>query len=168
MTNSEAGSLPVAMNGAGIASIAEIIQLAITPIFLLVGIGSLLNVMTGRLARIVDRVRMLEEDVLTADEQRRRDEIGELAILSRRLSISQWAIAMCTVSAVLVCVMVSLLFFGSMGATSFAFAVALLFIAVMAALTLGLLLFFLEVTISTRVVRVRDEYVRAGRAKREP
>ena len=155
------------MNGSGVATIAEIIQLAITPVFLLVGIGSLLNVMTGRLARIVDRVRKLEEDVLTADEQRRHDEIGELAILSRRLSISQWAIAMCTVSAVLVCVMVSLLFFGSMGRASFAFAVGLLFIAVMAALTLGLVLFFLEVTISTRVVRVRDEYVRAGRMKRD-
>lgn len=153
------------MNGSGVATIAEIIQLAITPIFLLVAIGSLLNVMTGRLARIVDRVRKLEKDVLTADEQRRRDDVGELAMLSRRISISQWAIAMCIVSAVLVCVMVSLLFFGSMGATNFSQAVALLFIAVMAALTLGLLLFFLEVTISIRVVRVRDEYVRAGRAR---
>ena len=152
------------MNGSGVATIAEIIQLAITPIFLLVAIGSLLNVMTGRLARIVDRVRKLEKDVLTADEQRRRDDVGELAVLSRRIGISQWAIAMCIVSAVLVCVMVSLLFFGSMGATNFSQAVALLFIAVMAALTLGLLLFFLEVTISIRVVRVRDEYVRDGRA----
>ena len=153
------------MNGSGVATIAEIIQLAITPIFLLVAIGSLLNVMTGRLARIVDRMRKLEKDVLTADEQRRRGDVGELAMLSRRISISQWAIAMCIVSAVLVCVMVSLLFFGSMGATKFGQAVALLFIAVMAALTLGLLLFFLEVTISIRVVRVRDEYVRAGRAR---
>lgn len=152
------------MNGSGVATIAEIIQLAITPIFLLVAIGSLLNVMTGRLARIVDRMRKLEKDVLTADEQRRRDDVGELAMLSRRISISQWAIAMCIVSAVLVCLMVSMLFFGSMGATKFGQAVALLFIAVMAALTLGLLLFFLEVTISIRVVRVRDEYVRDGRA----
>lgn len=152
------------MNG-GVTTIAEIIQLAIAPVFLLVGIGSLLNVMTGRLARIVDRVRMLEEDVLTADAQRRRDEIGELSILSRRLGICQWAIAMCTISAVLVCVMVIVLFVASTGTMDFATPVALLFIAIMAALTLGLLLFFLEVTISTRVVRVREEYVRAGRKK---
>lgn len=152
------------MNG-GVTTIAEIIQLAIAPVFLLVGIGSLLNVMTSRLARIVDRVRVLEEDVLTADAQRRRDEIGELSILSRRLGICQWAIAMCTISAVLVCVMVIVLFVAGTGTMDFATPVALLFIAVMAALTLGLLLFFLEVTISTRVVRVRDEYVRAGRRK---
>nr|WP_295373189.1 DUF2721 domain-containing protein [uncultured Sphingosinicella sp.] len=147
------------------STIAEIIQLAIAPVFLLVGIGSLLNVMTGRLARIIDRVRVLEEDVLTADDQRRRDEIGELSVLSRRLSICQWAIAMCTVSAVLVCVMVIVLFVASIGTMDFATPVALLFIAIMAALTLGLALFFLEVTISTRVVRVREEYVRAARRK---
>ncbi|CAA9538839.1 MAG: hypothetical protein AVDCRST_MAG23-1715 [uncultured Sphingosinicella sp.] len=152
------------MNG-GVSTIAEIIQLAIAPVFLLVGIGSLLNVMTGRLARIIDRVRVLEEDVLTADDQRRRDEIGELSVLSRRLSICQWAIAMCTVSAVLVCVMVIVLFVASIGTMDFATPVALLFIAIMAALTLGLALFFLEVTISTRVVRVREEYVRAARRK---
>lgn len=155
------------MNGDGVTPIAHIIQLAIAPVFLLVGISGLLNVMTGRLARIVDRVRMLEEDVLTADEQRRRDEIGELAILSRRLSISQWAIAMCTVSAILVCLMVIVLFLASIVRMDFAMPVVLLFIAVMTALTLGLLLFFLEVTISTRVVRVREEYVRAGRGKSE-
>jgi hypothetical protein len=72
---------------------------------------------------------------------------------------------MCTISAVLVCVMVIVLFVGGAGTMDFAAPVAWLFIAIMAALTLGLLLFFLEVTISTRVVRVREEYVRAGRRK---
>jgi hypothetical protein len=72
---------------------------------------------------------------------------------------------MCTISAVLVCVMVIVLFVGGAAAMDFAAPVAWLFIAIMAALTFGLLLFFLEVTISTRVVRVREEYVRAGRRK---
>ena len=155
------------MNGAGVTLIAQIIQLAIAPVFLLVGISGLLNVMTGRLARIVDRVRALEEDVLTADAERRRDDVGELAILSRRLSISQGAIAMCTISAIFVCVMVIVLFVAAIGSMDFAVPVALLFILIMTALTIGLLLFFLEVAISTRVVRVRDEYVRAGRMKDE-
>lgn len=154
------------MNEAGVTPIAQIIQLAIAPVFLLVGISGLLNVMTGRLARIVDRARALEIDVLTADEQLRRDEIEELSVLSRRMSICQWAIAMCTISAIFVCVMVSLLFVASIAMMNFAVPVALLFIAVMVALTLGLLLFFLEVAISTRVVRVREEYVRAARTKR--
>ena len=153
------------MPGDVVTPIAHLIQLAIAPVFLLVGASGLLNVMTGRLARIVDRVRALEEDVLTADSDRRRDDVGQLAILSRRMAICQSAIAMCTLSAILVCVMVIVLFAAGTGALRHGTPVAILFIAVMAALTLSLMLFFLEVAISTRTVRVRDEYVRAGRRK---
>jgi hypothetical protein len=151
------------MAASDVPEIAQIIQLAIAPVFLLVGIGGLLNVMSGRLSRIVDRVRMLELDVLTADEARRRDEIGELAILARRLTICHWAIALCT----------SVRHAGlrdgdrpvlaSVGAMNFALPVVSLFIAVMAALTIGLLLFLVEINISLRVIRVRKEYIRAAR-----
>jgi hypothetical protein len=151
------------MAASDVPAIVQIIQLAIAPVFLLVGIGGLLNVMAGRLARIVDRVRALELDVLTADEARRRDEIGELAILARRLTVCHWAIALCTFSAMLVCVMVMVLFLASIGAMNFAVPVASLFIAVMAALTIGLILFLVEINISLHVVRVRKEYVRAAR-----
>jgi hypothetical protein len=146
-----------------VPEIAQIIQLAIAPVFLLVGIGGLLNVMSGRLARIVDRVRMLELDVLVADEQRRRDEIGELAVLAKRMTICHWAIGLSTLSAMLVCVMVIVLFLSSVGAMKFAAPVAWLFIAVMLALTAGLVLFLAEINISLRVVRVRKEYLRAAR-----
>lgn len=155
-----------AMAPTQVPAIAQIIQLAVAPVFLLVGIGGLLNVMAGRLARIVDRVRALEEDVLTADEARRRDEIGELAILARRMTLCHWAIALCTFSAMLVCVMVIVLFLASIGAMNFAVPVASLFIAVMAALTVGLLMFLVEINISLRVIRVRKEYVRAARKLR--
>jgi hypothetical protein len=154
------------MGADDIGAVARIIQLAVTPVFLLVAIGGLLNVMSGRLGRIVDRVRALEDDVLTADEERRRDEIGELAVLSRRIKICHWAIALCTLSAILVCLMVVVLFLASFATMDYGLPVALLFIAVMLALTVGLGLFFVEISISTRVVRVRDEYVRQGRGWR--
>ena len=41
-------------------SISEIMQSAVTPVFLLAGIGALMNVMTGRLGRIIDRLRYLQ------------------------------------------------------------------------------------------------------------
>jgi hypothetical protein len=155
------------MSAPPVPVIAQIIQLAVAPVFLLVGIGGLLNVMTSRLARIVDRVRALEEDVLVADEKRRRDEIGELAVLARRVMICHWAIASCTISALLVCLTVIVLFLASIGALDFAVPVALLFIAVMVALTIGLSLFFWEINVSIRVVRVSEQYVRAARKMRE-
>jgi hypothetical protein len=155
------------MTPSNVPEIAQIIQLSVAPVFLLVGIGGLLNVITSRLARIVDRVRALEEDVPNADEPRRRDELGELAVLARRMKICQLAIASCTFSAMLVCVTVMVLFIAGIRALDFEVLVAFLFVAVMAALTLGLGLFLWEVRISTRVVRVRDEYVQAGRKVRE-
>jgi hypothetical protein len=41
--------------------VARAIQLALAPVFLLTGIAGLLNVMAGRLARIIDRGRYLTE-----------------------------------------------------------------------------------------------------------
>ena len=43
------------------SAIAQTIQLSVTPVFLLVATGSLLNVIAGRLARVVDRSRTLME-----------------------------------------------------------------------------------------------------------
>ena len=48
-------------------SISEIMQSAVTPVFLLTGIGALLNVMTGRLGRITDRLRYLQSYLARVD-----------------------------------------------------------------------------------------------------
>jgi hypothetical protein len=44
-------------------SVAHIIQLALTPIFLLSGIGALLNVFATRLARVADRVDQITKEM---------------------------------------------------------------------------------------------------------
>ena len=45
-----------------IDEIAHVIQLSIAPVFLLTGVGTLLNVLSGRLARVIDRARFLSND----------------------------------------------------------------------------------------------------------
>ena len=47
--------------GPDVSDLAKAIQLALAPVFLLTGIAALLSVMTGRLARIIDRGRALAE-----------------------------------------------------------------------------------------------------------
>src|SRR5688572_9203537 len=54
------GHKPCMMEGPYLSTVADTIQSAIAPVFLLAGIGAILNVMVGRLARIVDRARDLE------------------------------------------------------------------------------------------------------------
>ncbi len=44
-----------------VTTASHVIQLAVAPVFLLTGIGAILSVLTGRLGRVVDRFRALNE-----------------------------------------------------------------------------------------------------------
>lgn len=155
------------MTEASIPSIAHIIQLSIAPVFLLAGLGGILNVVATRLARVVDRVRSLERHLPTADAELQAIELRELAILDRRMGLCHWSIALCTVSALLICVVIIVLFVADLASINFAIPVSLLFIGAMTSVTLGLLLFLFEVTIATRFVRVDEKFVRRRRLRRD-
>ena len=155
------------MTDGSITTVAHTIQLAVAPVFLLAGIGGILNVVATRLARVVDRVRRLELEVPVAEESLRRQELAELAILDRRMSICHLSIGLCTASALLICMVVMILFVAGLMRMNFAVPVSLLFIGATLCLTLSLLLFLAEITIATRFVRVSDEFVRRkGSARR--
>ena len=49
-----------------VSTVAQVIQLAVAPVFLLAGIGAFLNVCAGRLSRIVDRARNIEPLLLAS------------------------------------------------------------------------------------------------------
>jgi hypothetical protein len=153
------------MPAPSISSIAHIIQLAVAPVFLLAGIGSLLNVFAARLARVVDRARQIEHHLAEAQDQEEPIELKELEILDRRMAICHWAIGLCTTAALLICLVVMILFVADMVAIKFAVPISLLFVAAMISLTCGLLLFLAEVTIATRSVRVNEKYVSRGRRR---
>ena len=101
----------------------------------------------------------MESDVTTADTEARARELRRLAILDRRMRLCHWAIGLCVVAALLICVVVMILFIADLVAINFAIPVSLLFIAAMASLTSGLLLFLSEVTIATRSVRVDEKFL---------
>ena len=153
------------MTETSVTNVANIIQLAIAPVFLLAGIAGILNVLAARLARIVDRARSLERDVPTAEAEVRTAELKELVILDRRMTLCHWAIGLCTTAALLVCVVIMVLFVADIVELDFAMPVSLLFIATMISVTLGLLLFLAEVTIATRWVRVSDQFVMKGKPR---
>ena len=146
----------MAMPAVAIDTIAHNIQLAVAPVFLLTGIASILNVLTNRLGRVIDRARKLEAEL--ADAPVRRDRaVRELAILGRRMAAAHWAIGLCTMSALMVCIVVAILFVGDVIPMRASAAVAPLFVLVMLLLIAGLLAFLLEVQIAMRSVKVRGE-----------
>lgn len=140
-----------------VTTVAQVIELAVAPVFLLAGVGAFLNVCALRLARIVDRARGIEPRLLAA-RGREHDRLQlELRVLDRRIGIVNWAIFSSVLSAVLICAVVVLLFAAGLTGAEFGRAIALLFIASMVAIGAGFSIFLVETRIASRSVRIRNE-----------
>lgn len=134
-------------------TIAQVIQLAIAPVFLLSSVGPMLIVLTNRLARIIDRYRYLAEDKKKRENLAILDSIEfEMRVLDRRGKFIHWSIAMCTSCALFICVLIAGLFFGSLFELKFSILVSSLFIIAMLLLIAGLLCFLREIHIATRSI----------------
>jgi hypothetical protein len=133
--------------------ITRVIQLAVAPVFLLTAIGTFINALAGRLARAVDRRRVID-DILPMQEGETRDQmLGELGILARRIRLVLWAMGLAVFSAVLVCLLIGTAFVGAFIALDLSRPVALLFVAAVLALTGGLVLFMREVFLAALSVQ---------------
>lgn len=143
--------------------IGSAVQQAVTPVFLLTAIGGMLNVMAHRLSRVVDRARHLETNVASFTAERRRIAMDDLAVLARRMAAANWAIALCTLAALLVCLVVVLLFMEQLVNSQLDQAIAWLFITATLLLTGGLSLFLWEIQLALRSVRVRADTLLAER-----
>lgn len=133
-----------------ITALAAIIQLAVAPVFLLAGIAGFLNVMSGRLGRIVDRGRVLESKISTLDiSEEKQQTKAEFETIRRRSKLINWSIAMCTASGLMVCFVVVCLFIGDYWDLEIASLIISLFVLAMIWLILALLLFLIEVQLAT-------------------
>ena len=93
------------------ADIAHLIQVALTPIFLISAIGVTLNVFTSRLARIVDRARAMEVELCNpAYQPGGRDLHAALIVMARRARYMNAAITLITISALFIALVVVMLF----------------------------------------------------------
>jgi hypothetical protein len=138
----------------GVSAVAHVIQLAVAPVFLLSGVGAMLAVLTNRLARIIDRARVLEERVPSLNLPDRSRIQLDLKVLSHRVRLINRAISLCTTSALLVCTVIAALFGGAFLATDVSSFIGFMFITAMLALIGALVLFLREIQIATRSVRI--------------
>ncbi|HUL97504.1 MAG TPA: DUF2721 domain-containing protein [Usitatibacter sp.] len=138
-----------------IAAITHAIQLAIAPVFMLTAIGTIINALTGRLARAVDRRRQIEEILGNYEGDRRAALAGELALLARRIVIVMRAIVLAVISAIFVCLLIGTAFAAAFTELDLSRSVALLFVASVAALTGALGFFMHEVVLAAQSVTPR-------------
>src|ERR1700689_2039735 len=138
--------------------IAHLIQVALTPIFLISAIGVTLNVLTSRLARIVDRARAMEDVVSQPGYQPGgRDLHGALGVLARRAGYINAAITLITLSALFIALVVVMLFVNAFLRWDLSAFTAWMFILSMLALAAALLSFLIEVRIATNSLRIGIE-----------
>ena len=143
-----------------ISTIAQTISLSLSPVFMLAGIGALLNVLAGRLSRVVDRARVLESLHASAEESKaeRQRRVWELRFLDRRMSIINAALFLAVSSAVMTCLVVVLLFVAHLG-LRLGTIVAVSFILAMLLLIAALVAFMIEVRVSLQTIRVRRDLI---------
>jgi MFS family permease len=135
-------------------NVSQAIQLALGPVFLLTGIAGMLNVMTGRLSRIIDRGRRLAEGVMVTEPKVRESVNDELRELEHRRHLASAAITACTLAALLVCTVVTALFVEVMFHAPLEWLVGALFTGATLALVVGLAFFLREVRLATRSIRI--------------
>jgi hypothetical protein len=143
-------------------SVAHVIQIALTPVFLLSGIASLLNVFSTRLGRVSDRVDTLAERLEDAAPTERERLQERLIYLRRRSHILDAAVMSGTLGGAATCLAALFLFVGTLreetgvGVLFVSFGLALLF-------TVGALAAFLtEMLLAGR--GIRDRVAKADQA----
>lgn len=137
-----------------VAAIGHVIQLAVTPVFLLTGVSGLLVVLTNRLARIIDRARVLEERLVGVPEPNQAGIHSELGLLSRRARLINRAVSLCTACALLICAVIVTLFVGAFLDSDVSIVIGLIFVAAMLVLMTGLGSFLQEIYVATRSLRI--------------
>jgi hypothetical protein len=143
-------------DGSNVTAIAHVIQLAVAPVFLIAGVGGLLNVLTNRLGRIIDRARITEEKLgVKSENSRLAEQCRErLLVFSARARWVNYAITLCTASASMICLVVIALFGAAFFEIDLAELIGLLFTLSMVALFSALLCFLREIQLSTRSLRI--------------
>lgn len=141
----------------GLGAIAETIQLSVTPVFLLVATGSLLNVFTGRLARVVDRSRALIQLWGETEGQEHERVVAELRVVDRRIDVINNSIAAAVACGIVVCLLVALLFTQAVAGFDLGLAAAWVFAVAMLLLLVSLVLFLIEVRLAIRTIHVPME-----------
>jgi hypothetical protein len=148
--------------------IVTVLQTAMAPAFLLVALGSMLNIFTGRLARIIDRSRLIQRRYLETEGDEHLLCVSELRDLQLRIKYVNSAIYFSVLSALVVCILIGLLFV--MGLTSnpvLAEIVAGAFIIAVMLLSIALIQFSREVRTGIRDFMIREEYLESSDRENE-
>ena len=134
------------MSAAPAETLLRAIQLSVSPVFLLAGIGAMMNVLSGRLSRSVDRARDLKRRSRELDD----DEQAEFRLIRQRIRLVVRAIGLLTLSILLISTVVAVIFLTVTLQINLSMVVAPLFVAAMLTLTWAAVCFLWEITLASK------------------
>lgn len=146
-------------------TIAHLIQLSVAPVFLLAGVAGLLNVFTGRMARIIDRLEKVDsyvnnqknEENIKKAEEKLKDRRKFLVMRMRNIN---YAIFFCTTTGLLIAMVIVTMFLSAMYDFKDSFFIAIFFIVAMISLIFSLLLFLREIYHTTSFIKSKKSLLR--------
>ncbi|MGA1940864.1 DUF2721 domain-containing protein [Arcobacter sp. YIC-310] len=138
-------------------TVAQLIQLAVAPVFLLAGVAGLLNVFTGRLSRIIDKLEKIDNFI--SNQKTKEDE--EKAIekykdrrrfLTMRMQNINYSIFFGTSTGLLIAMVIVTMFLSALFKFEDSLFIASLFIIAMLSFILSLILFLREIYYTTSFI----------------
>jgi len=139
-----------------------VIQLAITPVILISGVGALMLTLTNRLGRIVDRTRSLAGQMRQGPVGERAHLDSQLTILWRRAQLVRRAVTYSGLSMLLSCVLVLAIFIDAAFQRSFGIELVVIFVASVLSLIAALIAFLRDIWLSLRALGLEVERARGA------
>ncbi len=143
--------------------IAQTIQLALAPVFVLVAMGNILNILSTRLGRIVDRSRFLQtrHEVTTGKDHDLV--VLEIRLVDRRIALIARAMRQLVICGLAIGVTVAVLFLEELVGFHLQRLAAGFFLAAIALLMWALVLFLQETQIAAASLRIPQDYLELHR-----
>jgi hypothetical protein len=136
-----------------LSTVTHGIQLAVAPVFLLTAVSAMIGTVAGRLGRIIDRARLVEDRIESAPTtDPMTAAYRELAGLRRRGRLANLCIALLTFCAILIGLTIMALFIGETTEMQIFRMATLCFLSGVVCFLLALLCFLTETLLATRIL----------------
>ncbi|WP_226018035.1 DUF2721 domain-containing protein [Novosphingobium sp. FKTRR1] len=143
--------------------IAQTIQLSLAPVFVLVAIGNIMNILTTRLGRIVDRSRALKKLHAETTGVAHDAVVVEMRNVDRRIQLIGHALLILVLSGIGIGVTVGILFLGEMLGQELRIATQVAFFLAISLLMVALIYLLLETRLVASTLRLPQELLELER-----
>lgn len=143
--------------------IAQTIQLALAPVFVLVAIGNIMNIFSTRLGRVVDRARYLQARYGETMGREHDIVVAEIRAVDRRIHLISGAIRLLVISALTIGLTVALLFLEEIAGVDLQRGAAVAFLVAIGLLMWALVQLLRETRVAAATLRIPRDFLELDR-----